>query len=158
MSRPFRVLCAVAIAVPSAQQPSLDDFFRTISDGWVRLNPDLAVTTRYFSGEEQDRLEQQISSYSDAAERQRLEYIQRGHQQLGRFDRSRMTDAQRLSADVLRYHLQSYLDWAKYDDHVFPLDQFNGGRTCRTTSRVSARSGRAWPRLSSSRASAPPGI
>jgi uncharacterized protein (DUF885 family) len=119
-------LCALAVAAPSAQQPSIDDFFRTISDGWVRLNPNLAVSTRYFSGEEQDRLEQQISSYTDAAERERLAYIQRGLQDLGRFDRSRMTDAQRLSADVLRYHLQSYIDWARYDDYVFPLDQFNG--------------------------------
>ena len=68
----------LAIAAPSAQQPSIDDFFRELSDGWVRLNPNLAVQPRYFSGEEQDRLEQQISSYSAAAERQRLEYIQRG--------------------------------------------------------------------------------
>ena len=37
-----------------------------------------------------------------------------------------MSDAQRLSADVLRYHLQSYIDGAKYDDYHFPLDQFNG--------------------------------
>ena len=84
------------------------------------------MSTRYFSGDEQDRLEQQISSYSDAAERERLAYIQQGLQDLGRFDRSRMTDARRLSADVLRYHLQSYIDGAKYDDYVFPLDQFNG--------------------------------
>ena len=102
------VVCLLTLAAPSAQQPSIDDFFRTISDGWVRLNPNLAVATRYFSGDEQDRLEQQISSYTDAAERERLAYIQRGLQDLGRFDRSRMTDAQRLSADVLRYHLQSY--------------------------------------------------
>ena len=100
------VLCVVAIAAPGAQQPSIDDFFRTISDGWVRLNPNLAVATRYFSGDEQDRLEQQISSYIDAAERERLAYIQRGLQDLGRFDRSSLSDAQRLSADVLRYHLQ----------------------------------------------------
>ena len=56
------VLCLLALAVPAAQQPSIDDFFRELSDGWVRLNPNLAVATRYFSGEEQDRLEQHISS------------------------------------------------------------------------------------------------
>ena len=116
----------LALAVPFAQQRSIDDFFRTISDGWVRMNPNLAVSTRYFSGEEQDRLEQQITSFSDAAERARLEYIQRGLEELGRFDRSGMTDTQRLSADLLRYHLQAYVDWAKYDDYMFPLDQFNG--------------------------------
>jgi uncharacterized protein (DUF885 family) len=120
------VLCLLAVATPAAQQPSIDDFFRELSDGWVRLNPNLAVATRYFVGEEQDHLEQQISSYSAVAERQRLEYIQRGLRDLDLYDRSRMTDAQRLSADVLRHHLQSYIDGAKYDDYVFPLDQFGG--------------------------------
>jgi uncharacterized protein (DUF885 family) len=155
------VLCLLALAIPSAQQPSIDDFFRELSDGWVRLNPNLAVSTRYFSGEEQDRLERQISSYSDAVERQRLDYIERGRQQLARFDRSRMTDAERLSADVLRYHLQSYLDWAEYDDYMFPLDQFNGAniwlpnaltvthpvRTERDVSNYIARLGQVAPRM-----------
>ena len=67
--RSFLCLCLLALAVPSAQQPSIDDFFRELSDGWVRLNPNIAVSTRYFSGDEQDRLERQISSYTDAAER-----------------------------------------------------------------------------------------
>jgi uncharacterized protein (DUF885 family) len=159
--RSLAVLCAVAIAAPGAQQPSIDDFFRTISDGWVRLNPNLAVASRYFSGDEQDRLEQQISSYSDTAERERLAYIQQGLKDLDRFDRSRMTDAQRLSADVLRYHLQSYIEWAKYDDYVFPLDQFGGAniwlpnaltvqhpiRTPKDASNYIARLGQAGPRM-----------
>jgi uncharacterized protein (DUF885 family) len=126
MKRSVLFMLSLLAVIPSAQQPSIDDFFRELSDGWVRLNPNLAVATRYFSGDEQDRLERQISSYSDAVEQQRLDYIERGRQQLARFNRSRMSDAERLSADVLRYHLQSYLDWAKYDDYMFPLDQFNG--------------------------------
>lgn len=126
MRRLVCVLCLLLAAVPSAQPRSIDDFFRELSDGWVRLNPDLAVRSRYFSGEEQDRLEQQISSYTDAMERQRLEYITRGLADLERFDRSRLSDAQRLSADVLRYHLRSYIESAKYDDYIFPLDQFGG--------------------------------
>jgi uncharacterized protein (DUF885 family) len=155
-------LCALAVvATPLAQQRSIDDFFRTISDGWVRMNPNLAVSTRYFSSEEQDRLEQQITSYSDAAERARLEYIQRGLQELRRFDRSGMSDAQRLSADLLRYHLESYVEWAKYDDYMFPLDQFNGAniwlpnaltvqhpvRTPKDVSNYIARLGEVAPRM-----------
>ena len=72
-----------------------------------------------------------------------------------------MTDAQRLSADLLRYHLQSYLDWAKYDDYVFPLDQFNGAniwlpnaltvqhpiRTAKDVSNYVARLGQVAPRM-----------
>ena len=52
--------------------------------------------------------------------------MQRGLRDLGRYDRSGMTDAQRLSADVLQHHLQSYVEAVKYDDYMFPLDQFGG--------------------------------
>ena len=60
-----RLLCALMLLwtalFPLAQQHSIDDFFRGFSDGWVRLNPNIAVSTRCFTGEEQDRLEQQIT-------------------------------------------------------------------------------------------------
>ena len=74
------VICVVAIAAPFAQQRSIDDFFRTISDDWVRMNPNLAVSTRYFSGDEQDRLEQQISSVHREGPRRAAtaDYIKRG--------------------------------------------------------------------------------
>ena len=122
----------LALAAPSAQQRSIDDFFGELSDGWVRMNPNLAVATRYFAAAdaaEQNRLEQQLSSYTDAAEQQRREYLARGLAELKRFDRTRMTDAQQLSADLLRYQLQAYLDWARYDDYSFPLDQASGANT-----------------------------
>jgi uncharacterized protein (DUF885 family) len=118
------LLCIVA--APAAQQRSIDDFFREFTDGWVRLNPNLAVFTRYFTGEEQDRLEQQITPETDAAEGQRREYLRRGLAELAKFDGAPMSDAQRLSADLLRYQLQTYLDWEKYEDYDFPLDQFSG--------------------------------
>src|SRR5687767_15684673 len=87
----------LALAAPAAQQRSLNDFFDELSDGWVRMNPNLAVATRYFAAAndaEQNRLEQQLSSYTDAAEQQRREYVARGLAALKRFDRMRMTDAE----------------------------------------------------------------
>ena len=84
------------------------------------------MSTRYFSGEEQDRLEQQMSSYTEAARAPRRAHLERGLTELARFDRSRLTDTQRVSADLLRYQLQSWLDSEKYDHYEFPLDQFNG--------------------------------
>ena len=68
----------------SAQQRSIDDFFRTISDDWVRMNPNLAVSTRYFSGDEQDRLEQQVSSYTEKARGERNAFIKRGLAELAK--------------------------------------------------------------------------
>ena len=36
---------------------SIGDFFRAFTDDWVRHDPELATATRYFTGDEQDRLE-----------------------------------------------------------------------------------------------------
>jgi uncharacterized protein (DUF885 family) len=125
-----RVLIAacgmLCVAVASAQPRSIDTFFDEFSDAWVRLNPNLAVSTRYFSGDEQDRLERQITSYSEKARAERRAHLQRGLAELDRFDGARLTDAQRLSAEVLRYQLRAYLDFERYEDYEFPLDQFGG--------------------------------
>jgi uncharacterized protein (DUF885 family) len=109
-----------------AQQRSIDDFFREFSDEWVRLNPNLAVSSRYFTGEEQDRLEQQITSYSSDARAKRWATARRGIAELAKFDRARLSDVQRLSADLLRYQLQTFVEGERFDDYGFPLEQFDG--------------------------------
>lgn len=119
-------VCLLALAAPSAQQRSIDDFFRTLSDDWVRLNPNLAVATRYFSGAEQDRLEQQLTSLAPPAVAERRAFITRGLSELATFDRRPMTDVQRVSAELLKRQLEAYLEWDKYQDFSFPLDQFSG--------------------------------
>jgi uncharacterized protein (DUF885 family) len=122
----FGLMLVWIVSAPAAQERSIDDFFRDFSDGWVRINPNLAVFTRYFSGSEQERLEQQLTSYSEKARAERREHIERGLTELARFDRAGLTDAQRLSADLLRYQLQAYLDNQRLDHFSFPLDQTNG--------------------------------
>src|SRR5438067_2266049 len=49
-----------------AQQRSVDDFFRDFTADWIRGNPNLATSSRYFTGEEQDRLERQLTPQTDA--------------------------------------------------------------------------------------------
>ena len=87
-------------AQPSAAQ-TIDDFFRTFTDEWVRGNPNLATSSRYFTGEEQDRLERQLTPETDAYHRARIQLAKRGLADLRKFDRGKMTDAQRLSADLM---------------------------------------------------------
>ena len=45
---------------------SIDEFFQRFTDGWVRRNPNLAISTRYFEGEEQDLLSREITPVSRA--------------------------------------------------------------------------------------------
>ena len=120
------VLCLIARMALAAQTRSVDDFFRDFSDEWVRLNPNIAASTRYFTGQEQDRFEQQLTSYTPQAKAQRLELARRGLSDLGRFDREKLNDVQRVSADLVKYQLQSFIEGAKYEDYDFALNQFNG--------------------------------
>lgn len=52
-------LLAVAGGAQAHQQRGIDDFFRDFTAEWVRGNPTGATSSRYFSGDEQDRLERQ---------------------------------------------------------------------------------------------------
>jgi hypothetical protein len=67
-------VAAVALSVAAvallAQTPSVDDLFRDFSAEWIRRNPNLATSTRYFTGAEQvplDVMESAVDVYIAAA-------------------------------------------------------------------------------------------
>ena len=105
---------------------AVDTFFARFADEWVRANPDLAASSRYFSGEEQNRLEQQLTPRTRVYTVERIKQARKGLADLQKFDRSKMTEAQRLSADLMQWQLQTIVDSEAYLDFDFPLDQFNG--------------------------------
>jgi uncharacterized protein (DUF885 family) len=102
-------LAAIAMTA-HAQRRDIDAFFSVFADEWVRNTPNLAVSNRYFTGDEQARLERDLTRFDDTSQRERVERARRGLASLTEFDRATMTDAQRLSADVLRYQLQTIVD------------------------------------------------
>jgi uncharacterized protein (DUF885 family) len=118
------LLCAALL--PAQQQRSVDDFFRDFTAEWVRGNPDQAAGTRYFTGEEQRRLERQVTPVSAAYQRTRMALARKGLTELRMFDRARMTDPQRVSADVMQWQLDSVVQGEPYLDYFFPLEQFGG--------------------------------
>jgi uncharacterized protein (DUF885 family) len=117
------VLCAVAVR---GQPRQIDDFFRDFTAEWVRENPNLATRSRYFTGAEQDRLERRLTSESDDYRRARIALARRGLNDLGAFDRARMSVAQQVSADLLRWQLDTTIGEEPYLDYSFPLQQMNG--------------------------------
>jgi uncharacterized protein (DUF885 family) len=126
LPRAALVLLFAAGAMPAAQPVSIDDFFRDFTAEWVRHDPERATATRYFSGEEQDRLERQLTPRTPAWRREHLELARRGIAGLRKFDRSKMTELQRVSADLMEWQLQSVADMEPFLDYVFPLEQFQG--------------------------------
>jgi uncharacterized protein (DUF885 family) len=123
------LLGAVAAYLPAqrgSSAQSIDDFFREFTDEWVRANPNLAASSRYFTGEEQNRLEQQLTPLSYSWQNGRLRQARRGLADLAKFDRTRMTPTQRVSADLLRWQLEITTGGEPYRDYSFPLEQMGG--------------------------------
>jgi uncharacterized protein (DUF885 family) len=119
-------LVVLALVYPRAQAGSIDDFFRAFTDEWVRLNPNIATSTRYFTGEEQDALETQLTPLTRDWRHKRVDLARRGLANLAKFDRATMTEAQRVSADLMQWQLEVVVEGQKYEDYAFPLDQFQG--------------------------------
>src|SRR5580704_5851261 len=119
------VLLVAHLSAP-AQQRNIDDFFRDFTDEWVRGNPSQATSARYFTGEEQYRLERQLTPQTRAYRESRIQLARKSLVELATFDATRLTQAQRLSADIMRWQLQITADEEPYLDYSFPLQQMNG--------------------------------
>jgi uncharacterized protein (DUF885 family) len=74
----------------------------------------------------QDRLDRQITAVTAAYQRSRIQLAKRGLSQLRKFNRAAMTDAQRLSADLMEWQLDSVITEEPFLDYTFPLQQMNG--------------------------------
>src|SRR5690242_4934416 len=97
---------AVAASAPlAAQSTDLDRFFQDFLDQWVRAEPETATALRLFSGEEQDRLDGQLTDVSDEALHARVARAREGLARLDRFDPTKFSPAQKISVDMLRWLL-----------------------------------------------------
>jgi len=110
----------------AGQTPNIDDFFRDFTATWVRGNPNLATADRYFTGDEQDRLERQLTPQTIAYRRARIQLAKQGLAQLQKFDSSKFSATQRISADLLQWQLDTAVREEPYLDYTFPLEQMNG--------------------------------
>ena len=124
------VVCLWSLALAScraaAPAPSIDAFFDTFTADWVRMNPNQAIATRYFTGPEQDALETQMTPLTREWRSRRVELARRGLTELAAFDREALTETQRVSADLMKWQLEMVVEGQKYDDFYFPLEQFGG--------------------------------
>jgi uncharacterized protein (DUF885 family) len=110
----------------SGQSRTVGQFFDNFSAEWMRRRPSQSTGSRYFTGAEQDRLDRQLTPETPEWRGETVEQARRGLKELASFDRSRMTDAERVSADVMQWQLQVIVDGEPYSDYDFPFDQFAG--------------------------------
>ncbi|MCR6661757.1 MAG: DUF885 domain-containing protein [Luteimonas sp.] len=88
--------------------------------------PAAATGSRYFEGETQAALDRQLTPQDEAFDRETIALAQRGLERLAAFDRTAMSDEERLSADLMQWQLQTLVDNAPFRDYQFPLNQFGG--------------------------------
>lgn len=113
-------------ALLPAQPRTIDDFFRDFTAAWIRSHPTLAASTRYFTDAEQQQFERQLTPLTAAWQRERVALSRRGLAALRAFDRARMTDVERVSADLMDWQLDMVVQGEPYQDYFFPFEQFGG--------------------------------
>jgi uncharacterized protein (DUF885 family) len=125
-SATLAVLLAFVATVP-AQVRSIDDFFQDFTAEWLRLNPNQAASTRFFSGEEQRQFERQMTSLTPEWRQRRVALAERGLEELNQaIKRSPLTPGQQISADLMRWQLDTFIRSNRYNDYFFPFEQFGG--------------------------------
>ncbi|GFE78048.1 Tat pathway signal protein [Steroidobacter agaridevorans] len=118
--------CLALAQANQASRSTVDAFFDRFTDEWVRSDPDLATSSRYFSGDEQNRLEQQLTPRTRAYTLERIKRAKKGLADLAKFDRNKMNESQRVSADLMQWQLEQVAAREAFLDFDFPLEQFNG--------------------------------
>ena len=129
--RNFIAAGLTAVAAPTFGQspsapPNIDDFFRDFTADWIRHDPNQATSARYFSGDEQDRLERQLTPQTPAWKRDRIQRARQGLAQLRKFNRASLIETQRISAELMEWQLNEVVREEPFFDYTFPLEQMNG--------------------------------
>ena len=119
---------ALAATLPLSAVPGadIDRFFQDFFESWVRADPEMATSMRIFPADVQNKLDSKLSDISDQAAHTRIARAKEGLAALAKFDRAKLTAAQRFSADMLDYQLRDIVGEEPYLAYRFPLNQFMG--------------------------------
>ncbi|MDO8910027.1 MAG: DUF885 domain-containing protein [Pseudohongiella sp.] len=116
----------LAVSMAQAQPQPIEAFFESFTAEWVRANPNLAISTGYFTGEEQRLLEQQLTPLGPEQRQAQLERARRGLAELAQYDLGSLPDSLRISAEVMQWQLQMIVEGEPFEDYDFPLQQMSG--------------------------------
>ncbi len=125
-------LPSAALAAPAAKAASakpnkaFDTWADKFAEDWVRLNPQMATSTQYFSGAAQAKLDRELTPMT-RAHRQKMQALARtGLARLDKWMAGPLDENQRISAAVMRWSLQNVIANEPYEDHAFVFSQFSG--------------------------------
>jgi uncharacterized protein (DUF885 family) len=126
------VLPDAALAAPVAHAKAIktDATFNAWADkfaeDWVRLNPQLATSTQYFSGAEQNALDRQLTPLTTAQRAKMRALARAGIAKLDKYLAGSLDEDQRISAGTMRWSLAKAIEGEKFEDYNFVFSQFSG--------------------------------
>ena len=115
-----------ADAAAVAPYKAFDTWADRFAEDWVRMNPQLATSTQYFSGAEQARLDRELTPLTQAQRDRMRELAQDGLQRLDGFKSAPLDATQKISADVMRWSLQNVIANEPFEDYNWVFSQFSG--------------------------------
>lgn len=110
----------------SVVRESIHEFFDSFTAEWVRANPNQAISSGFFTGDEQNQLERQVTPLTRQYLLDRIALARQGLDGLNRFDLSNEPDNVRIPAEVMRWSLERVIEEEPFLDYDFPLQQMNG--------------------------------
>ncbi len=124
---PMQALAAPAAATQAVKSnAAFDKWADKFAEDWVRLNPQLATSTQYFSGAEQAALDRQLTPMTQAQRDKTRTLAKQGLAQLGKYMAGPLSETQRTSAAVMRWSLTNVVANEPFEDHNFVFSQFSG--------------------------------
>ncbi|MGI4718125.1 MAG: DUF885 domain-containing protein [Janthinobacterium lividum] len=125
-SQPAAAAAPAANTVAAKPNKAFDTWAERFAEDWVRLNPQLATSTQYFSGAEQARLDRQLTPLTKAQRQKVQAQARNGLARLEKWMAGPLDANQRISAAVMRWSLQNVVANAPFEDHNFVFSQFSG--------------------------------
>lgn len=92
----------------------------------MRADPTGATYAQYFTGDEQDALDRQLTPITKAYRAGRVAFARRAFQELAGFDRARLSPQQVVSARIIEWDLQETIKAEPFADHRLVFNQFRG--------------------------------
>lgn len=120
---------APAVAHAAAVKPSaaFNAWAEKFAADWVRINPQMATATQYFSGTaEQESLDRQLTPLTTVQRQKMVALAKVGVAKLDKFMAGPLDENQRISAATMRWTLANAIANAQFDDYNFIFNQFSG--------------------------------
>jgi hypothetical protein len=123
MMRLISVLVLCIFTASASANPAFDTWADAFAADWVRLAPESATQSQYFSGAEQDTVDRLLTPWTPARRQRVIALAREGREQLDLWLAGPLDPAQRISAATIRRELEN--TWPANASRITVLSSIN---------------------------------